>query len=134
MGSALYIVLERNIEGLDPFVGGKGLADATDELDALATRLGVRPFMEFFSVPPDEVADLLDEEMGGPDMDGLDLREAWFEAAEGLKTVDRLLAHLAENPGAISESGGVVAELREFQTVLTRASNAHVKWHLAVDY
>jgi hypothetical protein len=133
MGSALYITLERKIPGVETFTKeGKTLAKASDGLDVLADRLAVKPLMTFFSVAPDEVADLL-EESGG--IDGLDLPdEAWYPAAEGLATVDRLLAYLAEHPEAISESARVIDGLREFQAILRRASAEEVRWHLTVDY
>ena len=133
--SGLYIVLEREIPGFDPYINGKNLDRASDELDALANRLTVRPLMGFFSAHPNEVADLLDEESGGPGLDGLDLPpETWFEADDGLKTVERLLAHLADHSDAVSESPRVMEDLREFQSVLKRASAEHSRWHLSVDY
>jgi len=131
----LYIVLEREISGFDPYVNGRNLAHTSDELDALAKRLTVRPLMEFFSAHPDEVAGLFDEESGGPGLEGLEVPpEMWFEADDGLKTVERLLAHMADNPNAVSDSKRVVEDLREFQSVLQRLSAERVKWHLSVDY
>ncbi|HEV8002863.1 MAG TPA: hypothetical protein VGP63_23460 [Planctomycetaceae bacterium] len=130
----LYIVPEREISGFDPYVNGRNLAQASDELDALAKRLTVRPLMGFFSAHPDEVAALFDEESGGPGLEGLALPpEVWFEADDGLKTVEKLLAYIADNPNAVSDSKRVVEDLREFQSVLQRLSAKDVKWHLSVD-
>jgi hypothetical protein len=133
MGAALYIVLETDIPGVDALtVDGKALSRASDELDLLAHRLGVKPLMKFFSVDPAEAVALL-EDAGG--LDGMDLPdETWFEAAEGLQTTDPLLAHLANNPGDVSKSDRVLVDLRAFQSVLERAAAEHVRWHLAVDY
>jgi hypothetical protein len=132
MGSALYIVLERDIPGVDALaVDGRALSCAADELDLLANRLGLKPLMEFFSMDPAEAGAWL-EDVGG--LDGLDVPdETWFEAAEGLQTVDPLLAHLANNPKDISESDRVLVDLRAFQSVLQRASAERVRWHLVVD-
>jgi hypothetical protein len=133
MGSALYITLEREIAGVDTFTNeGKTLAKVSDELEALANQLGVEPLMRFFSVHPDEVAALLEGSGGVDDLDLPD--EAWYRAEDGLETVDRLLAYVMEHPGAISASLRVIEGLREFQSVLRRASAEKVRWHLTLDY
>ena len=61
MGAALYIALERQIPDFDPFLNGKALSQASDQLDTIATSLGVRPLMEFFSADPDMAALAHDE-------------------------------------------------------------------------
>ncbi len=48
MGVALFIVAEREVEGLDVFVNGKALARC-DDLDRLAIAAGVRPLMDYLS-------------------------------------------------------------------------------------
>ncbi|MFZ4766639.1 MAG: hypothetical protein ACOYMN_16930, partial [Roseimicrobium sp.] len=62
MGVAHYIVLEREIDGLDTMMDGKALADHLETLDVAAEELGVRPLSEFFSIDPDEADDFMDED------------------------------------------------------------------------
>ena len=117
MSAALYIVLERQIEGFDPFVNGKALSREEEELDAIARNLGVTPLMGFYSASEEEA-----EEFGletGP--------ETWFTAEQGLATVNALLAHV-EGKDAVS------ADLQEFARVLEEARKQQVRWHLGVDY
>ncbi len=133
MSLAHYIVLERDIPGFDPFVNGKCMAHASDELDALAKRLHVTPLMEFFSTDPGALA----EEFGEPS-DGRDYSpEVWYEPEAGLQTVEALLAYLVDNPEAIHEPNPdyrIVDDLREFQAVLQRARTECVKWHMDIDH
>ncbi len=75
MGAALYIVLEQEISGLDATIDGKALSRAEDKLALAARRLGVRPLMEFFSVSPEELSDLMD----GEEIDVEIPAEQWFE-------------------------------------------------------
>ena len=117
MGAALYIVLEKQIEGFDPFVSGKALSREEEELDAIARDLGVTPLMDFYSASEEEA-----EEFGleaGP--------ETWFTAEQGLATVNALLAH-------IKDKDAVAADLQEFARVLEETREHQVRWHLAVDY
>ena len=57
MGSAHYIVLETTIDGLDTKMDGKRLSQHIDTLDKTARKLGVHPLSEFFSMPPEDLAD-----------------------------------------------------------------------------
>jgi len=129
MSSAYYIVLERKIEGFDEQVNGKPLANAGESLDPLARQAGVQTLMEFFSVVPEEVAGLFEDE-------GLDLpklpSEAWFSAEDGLKSVRALLQAADNVQNGIT--GAVVDDLRQFQKVMETAQANGVRWHLAVDY
>src|SRR5687767_10719431 len=97
MGAALYIALERQIPDFDPFLNGKALSQASDQLDAIATSLGVRPLMEFFSADPDMAAEFLDEGSEAPP-------QSWFPASDGLTTVRALHSHLTANSSALPKS------------------------------
>jgi hypothetical protein len=121
---ALYIVTEKEIPGFDPYVNGKALSRASDELDLLALAASVRPLMNFFSMSPDEAAAILDE---AGDEELLITAEQWFAPEEGLVTVRALLAG-----GDLPH--GVKDDLDEFETVLETLRKHSVRWHLAVDY
>ena len=140
MSAALFIVLERQISGLDSYVNGKALSWAEESLDGLANQLGVTPLMAFFSIDPAEAAETFAEtlaELGEPKDGAAEPsefpEEEWFSAEEGLQTVNALLAHFAEHPRAVRDADAVISDLREFQAVLQRAGNEGVRWHLAVD-
>lgn len=136
MSAALFIVLERQISGLDAYVDGKTLSRVEESLDRLANQLGVTPLMAFFSVDPAEgaafLAELEAQADGGAEPIELP-EEEWFSANEGLQTGNALLEHLAEHPVAVREADAVISDLREFQCVLQRAADEGVRWHLAVD-
>jgi len=126
MGSALYIVLEKEIPGLDTMIDGKKLSKAEEPLTAVAKRLDVRPLMEFFSISADEAEELL-----GGDMAGMKIPAAeWFSAEEGLKTVDALLAEVERS----AELSAAKEDLLGCQRVLREAQKQGVKWHLAIDF
>lgn len=120
MGAALYIVLEKQIPGLDTMVDGKTLSREEEPLAELATRLGVRPLMEFFSMNAEDAAEFLGEEATA---------EQWFPAEEGLKTVRALLGQVEKAP----ELKAAREDLVGFERVLGAAQKNGVRWHLAID-
>jgi hypothetical protein len=131
--TALFVALERDIADFDPYVNGHALSDAERELEHIAKEIDVTPLMAFFSQNPENAADFI-EDVGG-DAEELDVPdEAWFDATEGLNTVDALLEHLAASPDALQNTDGVAAELKEWQAVLKRAATEGVRWHLEVDF
>ena len=133
MSAALYIVAEREIPDFDPFVNGKALSAVERKLSHLAGELEVAPLMDFFSINPDEAAGFIEDE--GGDVADVELpAETWFDAADGLSTVDALARHLSHNPEAIPDYSAVLSDLSEFKAVLTRLQADGVRWHLAVDY
>jgi hypothetical protein len=126
MGSALYIVLETEIPGVDTAIDGKMLSKGEEHLANAAKRLGVRPLMEFFSTSADEAADLL-----GDDVKGVEIPATqWFSADEGLRTVNALLAEANSSP----ELKPAKEDLIGCQRVLRQAQKHGVKWHLAIDF
>ncbi|HXH02700.1 MAG TPA: hypothetical protein VNN09_05200 [Candidatus Competibacteraceae bacterium] len=164
MSVALYAVLEQELPGMNAAIlDGKALARASEELYALAERLGVLPLAAFFSAG-DEVLDFLDDGMLDEDLpetldaleelddlqdhlqdliDPTELDEPgdaaataseWFEPAAGLSTVRALLEHLRAQPEAVPQADGVCADLEALAEILERAAAAGVRWRLAVDF
>lgn len=132
MSSALYIVLERKIPGVDGFVNGKFLAGHNNELEEMSKRLEVRPLMSFFSMSNEELSSL--EKEYAIDLGKAKSRTAdtWFTAEEGLRTVNALLQNLSSLK--LEDVARVEADLREFVSVLELAKANCIRWHLAVDY
>jgi hypothetical protein len=126
MGSALYIVLEKEIPGLDLNIDGKMLSKAEEALAEAAERLGVCPLMEFFGASEEGMAQLPDEDTAGIDIPTAE----WFDAEEGLKTVDALLREVDRSP----EIKAAKDDLLGCQRILREAQKHGVRWHLAVDF
>jgi hypothetical protein len=125
MGAALYIVLEKTIPGFDAMIDGKMLSQAEEQLANAARSLHVRPLMEFFSISADEAADFLGDDVGDIDIPAAQ----WFQAEEGLRTVDPLLAETDLDPGLKAAKDDLLA----CQRVLREAQKHGVRWHLAID-
>jgi hypothetical protein len=130
MGAACYVVLEKEIPGLDTMVDGKALNSATDALEKAAEAMKVRPLMGFFSAGAEEAAEFLGD--GAEGLANLPPKQ-FHDAAEGLKTVRALIEHCTKNPGNLKKADGILEDLRGFERVLTAAQRAGVRWHLAID-
>lgn len=126
MSVALFIKLSKDVD-FDIFVNGKALSHTADVLDGFASQLGVKPLMEFYSTDPED----LPEELEGIE---ITWKEKWFLPEDGLATVNALLSHLATNDVLGDDKDRVLADLKEFELVLSEAKKQELKWHLEVDY
>ncbi|MBI4750898.1 MAG: hypothetical protein HY774_20660 [Acidobacteria bacterium] len=133
--SGLYIVIEIKIPDFDHYVSGRVLSRVEPVLHAVAQHQNVKPLMEFFSQNPEATLEILRSE-GVPvkKQKPKILPEQWFEAKEGLATVQTLLKWVTENPERIKNHEALITELKDFKRVLERAQAAGVRWHLDVDY
>ena len=120
MGAAHYIVLEKEIDGLDTIMDGKHLSQHIESLDKVARELGVRPLSEFFSMPPDELAEFMD---GADDMELPSLKQ--FSAKEGLATVRALLPQ--------REAQVAIEDLQACERILSTAAEHGIGWHFQID-
>jgi hypothetical protein len=127
MGTALYIVAKEEISDFDMLVDGKALAAAEEELSAVCARAGVRRLIDFFSQNPDELADLLGEDVPNAP------QEQWFEASDGLATVRVLLSHLESRPERIKRGPAVIEDLKRCEQVLAHLHERKIPWHFAID-
>lgn len=126
MGVAHYIVLERQIDGLDTGMDGKSLSRHIESLDAAARELGIRPLSEFFSTDPGQLAEFLEGE--GADVGETHLPPLQhFSATDGLATVRALAFHAA------ARMDGVAQDLRECERILSAAEQHCVGWHFEID-
>lgn len=132
MGAALFIVLQREVEGVDASsVSGKFLSRNLEMLDALANQLKVEPLGNFISFNPKEVSEFLEGD-GGVNDEGPSLpSERWFDPGEGLRTVAALLSSLSLTRPVNSR---LVDDLKNCERVLIAAQNAGVSFHFAVDF
>ncbi len=135
MAASLYIVVEGEDPGYDTFVNGRALARNEDALERLAVNLGARPLIEFFSADENSMALLIEEGAGDPDLLHKLPPPQWFAARPGLNTVKVLLGHLRQEPAALgSETELVREELEEYATVLSKAVDRNLRWHLSVSW
>ena len=135
MAASMYIVVEGEDPGFDIFVNGQALARNEDALERMAKQLRVAPLLEFFSADENSMALLSELGAGDPDWGKHLPQTQWFHAPEGLVTVMALIEFLEENPVALgSETGTVLSELREYQSVLGKTALYQLRWHLAVSW
>jgi hypothetical protein len=131
----MYIVVEGEDPGYDIFVNGRALARNEDALEKLAQRLGIKPLLEFFSADENSMALLLDEGAGDPEWAKTLPPPQWFAPEDGLISLCTLLDFLREHPASLgSETSHVVKEFEEFERVLRKTAQRHLRWQLAVSW
>jgi hypothetical protein len=134
MGVALYIVAQKAIKGLDLSVDGKAIGKVDEQsIDALCDALNVASLVSFLSQDPDELADIMGEDVIDVEGDDELPPEEWFAPEDGLTTVRALIAHLAKVPSALPNAAAVITDLRDFECILAVLAEKQVRWHLAVD-
>jgi len=102
MSAALYIVLEKPIEGFNHFVNGKAVARASELLDTLAKKIGTKPLMNFWSAAPEELNGIAEDLGVTMKVNAKPFSsERWFAATDGLATVQVLII---EQPRALKKS------------------------------
>lgn len=133
MGVSIYVSLEKEITGVDPSaINGKPLSKAVDVLDEWAQANGLTPLMEMASSPPEEVADLMDVDVD--DLPEHLAAEQWFAAADGLKTIRAMIAHLQQHPTAVKAADDVLTDLQDIEAVLVAAEPSQVRFHFSLDF
>lgn len=129
---AVYIALEREDAAIDAYVDGYALSREDEALTQIALELSVTPLSDFFSINPDEAADIIgacDEDLSAMHLE----EEQWHEASAGLASVRALRDHLTRNPTAVQNPTEVRADLDDFERVLRLAEQHGIRWHLAID-
>src|SRR5437868_5395823 len=127
MGSAYFIVLEREIEGLETSMDGKGLSQNMQALAIAARSLGVKPLSEFYAADPETIRKFL----GGEDIDLGDIKPPPpenFSAEAGLKTIRALLGQ------PLADRDGLVQDLRVCERILSVAAQHGAGWHFEIDF
>lgn len=135
MAASMYIVVEGEDPGFDTFVNGRALARNEDALERMAIRLGVRPLIDFFSADQNSMSLLLEEGAGDAGLLQKLPPPQWFEGAQGLASVQPLLASMQQEPAQLGSDGELLRdELREFEVVLQKTADRGMRWHLAVSW
>lgn len=141
MSLALFIVLDDPEPGFDTFVDGKALASAADDLNDLCEEEGLAPLDSFVGQSESELEgfsdDRRDENEDDDDPWGQEDAEDeadWWDAAEGVAWINAVMELIEENPDALDDADGVLADLGEFLHVLEKAQAARIRWHFAWDF
>jgi hypothetical protein len=135
MAASMYIVVEGDDPGYNIYVNGRVLARYESAVEKLALDLGVKPLLEFFSADENSMALLIEEGGGNPDLLPKLPPPQWYRPEEGLRTVEALAEAVELDPHQLgSEGPQVLAELREYETVLRRTVERGLRWHLAVSW
>jgi hypothetical protein len=131
----MYIVVEGEDPGYNIYVNGRVLARYESAVEKLALEIGVKPLLEFFSADENSMALLIEEGGGNPDLLQRLPPPQWYRPEDGLRTVEALVKALEGDPAQLgSEGTEVLAELREYETVLRRTAERRLRWHLAVSW
>jgi hypothetical protein len=135
MAASMYIVVEGDDPGYNIYVNGRTLARYESAVEKLALDLGVKPLLEFFSADENSMALLIEEGGGNPDLLKRLPPPQWYQPADGLRTVEALVAALEDDPQQLgSEGPEVLNELREYAAVLRKTAERGLRWHLAVSW
>ena len=125
MGAADFIVLDNPEPEFDPFVNGKAIAREAERLSRVASSLGLKRLDEYVSLSRDEAASMSGEIGIGDDAQAPP--EQWFNADEGLAWVARLRAHIRSEANSVNDAEAVLADLAEYERVLSQANSIGAK-------
>jgi hypothetical protein len=144
MGVALFPVFESQIPGYEPWriICGKALARASGggrgPLEGVCRQLKVKPIFDFYSESREETLAHISEPVSPELLDLLDIRVEWWNPAEGLRTIEALLAYpdydamlpRDERPQARLH---LLEDLQNLQAILMKAEEHGTRFRLVFD-
>ncbi|MYB31596.1 MAG: hypothetical protein F4Y20_03460 [Acidobacteria bacterium] len=134
MGVGISVALDREVAGVTPEgFEGYALNQARWELSEAAEEAGLRPLDEFVSLSPEESEILASDLNFDSDVDAV-TPAGWFEAHDGLRLVQTLLATVSADPDAFPGEDTLLTELTELEAVLSAAARAGARFRLSVAY
>lgn len=132
MALAIVITLEKELpDAVAAYAkagSGKGLARELDRLDTAARRYTVTAATGLLSENQAELIAQLRADGFDPSRMRLP-PEKWFSAAEGLKTVRALAAHVTTNLNDFKQPNPILRDLKAAETLLVAADAARVRFH-----
>ena len=127
MSVAYFIALDNDHVGFDPFVNGKAIAHAFDDITKFCHSNGLKTIEDFHS---QDVGELME---GFDDIDIPEQATLWLDAQEGIDWATALLEKIeTQKPGFATED--IIEELNEYLAVFENAKSAGAKWHLEMDF
>ena len=127
MSVAYFIVLDNDQVDFDPFVNGKAIAHAFEEITNFCKSNGLKTIEDFHS---QDVGELME---GFDDIDIPDQVTLWLDAQEGIDWVTSLLEKIEAQKPAFA-TADVIEELREYLDVFEKSKSAGANWHLEMDF
>src|SRR4051812_44661962 len=131
MALAIVVTLEKELPESAAYAkagSGKALARESDRIDSAARRKSVTPPTSLLS----ESQAALIEQLKAEGFDPSKMRlppEQWFTAADGLKTVRGLAAHVTANLNNFKQPNPILKDLKGAETLLAAAEAAKVGFH-----
>ena len=133
MGVAFFIVLDNKNPGFDTHVNGHALAREGRRIERFAKKHGIKSPLDFCSISPDERAKFIESETD-EEVDEPLPPEEWWTAAEGLAWVAQFRSLVEADPTGLKDPQGVLRDLDEVASVLTKADRINARWHYLVDF
>jgi hypothetical protein len=131
MAQVIVVTLEKELPESAAYAKatpGKSLARESDRLDTAARRCSVAAITALLSENPAALAAQLREEGFDPSKMRLP-PEQWFDAAEGLKTVRGLAAHVTAHLNDFKQPNPILRDLKAVEVLLIAAESAGGRFH-----
>jgi hypothetical protein len=131
MALATVVTLEKELPESAVYAkgaSGKALARESDRIDTAARRCGVAALTSMLS----ESHAALIEQLRADGFDPAKMRlppEQWYAAADGLKSVRGLIAHVTANLNDFKQPNPILRDLKAAEALLAAADAAGVRFH-----
>lgn len=134
MGLGFVIVLEREIEGVEPrLLDGRKLAAVRHTLDSIAHEHDLPGLGEFVAFSHEEAETLAaDMKFDAPTVGPQSGR--WFASADGLEVIRAIRDSLNDDPDEVEEAEALVSELEVAEKILAAAEAQNVRFRISLEY
>jgi hypothetical protein len=133
MALAFVVTLEKEIPELAAYTKGKtgkAIGRESDKLDSTARRKGVETISAMLS----ESQAALRAQLEADGFDPSKMRlppELWFDAGQGVKTVQAISEYVVANLNDFKQPNPILRDLKTAETLLAAAQAAGVKFHFS---
>jgi hypothetical protein len=117
-----YLELDPRIDDL--YFESSAFPAASDQLDAIAERLGLPSHFELFSYAAQN-------DMCPPEAQETEV--PWYEPQVGIDWLDAVSKHIRSEPQSVPNAARLLSDFTECKDVLTRAKSEGSRWHFAMD-
>lgn len=119
-----YLALDNPEPGFDAHFESSTFADASEDLEAIESQLGIKSHFDLFSyAAQNSLCEPEDEETEIP----------WFDAQEGIDWLAAMIAHIRQHPSSVQRCEQLANDLTACQDVLRKAKGIAAKWHFEMD-
>lgn len=117
-----YLELDPKLKDL--YFESSAFPDASEQLEAIAKRLGLRSHFELFSYAAQN--DLCPPEHQETEI-------PWYDAQVGIDWLDAVSKHIQSDRASVPDAERLLNDFAECREVLERAKAGGSKWHFAMD-